>query len=73
MRLVKAALLFELCISLHHVCCDYGDRFFAQLSVPEYGNCYTFNSNISSTADLDAGDRVTTMMGPNSGKPKFSD
>ena len=43
-------------------------RYFGQLSTAEYGNCYTFNSNISLSSDKDSGQRVATMTGPNSGE-----
>ncbi|XP_043237501.1 amiloride-sensitive sodium channel subunit gamma-2-like [Amphibalanus amphitrite] len=42
-------------------------EFFGVLSTPEYGNCFTFNSNISSAADREAGQRVASMVGPNTG------
>ena len=45
-------------------------RFFHVLSTPEFGNCFTFNSNISSTGDTEAGQRIATMVGPNTGESK---
>lgn len=39
------------------------ERLFSAWVSPQYGNCYTFNSNISTTADTEAGKRYTTLTG----------
>ncbi|XP_043245044.1 degenerin mec-4-like [Amphibalanus amphitrite] len=42
-------------------------RFFWRYTTPEYGNCYTFNTDIVSTADFQAGTRSTSFTGDKHG------
>ncbi|XP_043221876.1 degenerin unc-8-like isoform X1 [Amphibalanus amphitrite] len=43
---------------------DCGDqRLFRTVTSPQYGNCYTFNSNVTESEDLYAGMRETSLTG----------